>query len=119
MTDEETIWVSALRYALGRRTYIVDVTAKFIESKLDSISDKCRVVMVRDIQNAEDYGHACDHGTWMRLLDKLKTTPTCNSCGEKTVEDRRGGYLGGYMCISDTCPAGQPLNKPHANPKKI
>lgn len=24
------------------------------------------------------------------------------------VEDRRGGYLGGYMCLSETCPAGQP-----------
>lgn len=33
---------------------------------------------------------------------------TCNTCGRLTVPDRRSGYLGGYVCLSDKCAAGQP-----------
>ena len=32
----------------------------------------------------------------------------CTSCGQIMVHDRRGEYLGGSMCESDKCPAGQP-----------
>ena len=55
---------------LGRRTYITGVISDYL--CLQELSDTCKKVMIRDIEECEDYGHDCDKAGWMRLLKKLK-----------------------------------------------
>ena len=71
---DEYIWISALRYALGRRTYIVGITVEYMLRRLDIMSPGCKHIMIRDIEEQEKFGYGdeCDRVEWMKLLDKLK-----------------------------------------------
>ena len=72
MTDYEHMLISALRYAIGRRTYIVEITVNYILSELTKLSDSCKQVMIHDIENAYSLGDDCDRQDWMKLLKELK-----------------------------------------------
>ena len=72
ITDYEHMMISALRYAIGRRTYIVEITVNYILSELPKLSDPCKHVMIDDIENAYSLGDECDKADWMRLLKELK-----------------------------------------------
>lgn len=66
------ILVSAARYALGRRTYIVQWTCEIIDENMHLLSEKDKKVMIRDIEQAYSYGDECDKQMWMLLLEKLR-----------------------------------------------
>ena len=70
--DISAMLVSAERYALGRRTYIVSWTCDFIGDNLHLLTEKDKDVMIRDIEEAKDYGDEWDADCWMKLLGKLK-----------------------------------------------
>ena len=70
--DISAMIVGAERYALGRRTYIVQWTCEFIKNNLHLITNKDKQVMIRDIENPISYGDECDKECWMQLLKKLK-----------------------------------------------
>jgi hypothetical protein len=70
--DISAMLIGAERYALGRRTYIVSWTCEFIGNNLHLLTEKDKNVMIRDIENAIDYGDECDKTCWMNLLDILK-----------------------------------------------
>ena len=70
--DLSMILVSAERYALGRRTYIVQWTCEFIKNNIHLLSDKDRQVMIRDLESAISYGEDCDEKDWKKLLEILK-----------------------------------------------
>ena len=73
-TWEEEMYIYSLRYALGRSTYITSVVSEYISSHAEFLSIKCKIVMIRDIKEAEkrdELGHKCDKDSWMSLLDKL------------------------------------------------
>lgn len=70
--DISAMLIGAERYALGRRTYIVQWTCEFIGNNLHLLTEKDKNVMIRDIENAMDYGDECDKQCWIRLLNKLK-----------------------------------------------
>lgn len=70
--DISMILVSAERYALGRRTYIVDWTCEIIDKNMHLLSEKDKKVMIRDIEQAYSYGDECDKQDWMKLLEKLR-----------------------------------------------
>ena len=74
LEDISAMLLSAERYALGRRTYIVDWTCKFISNNLHLLSDKDKHVMIRDIKYQEKlgYGDECDKEDWLRLLKILE-----------------------------------------------
>lgn len=74
MTDEEKIIISAERYALGRMTYIVEVTVNYIlkEIEEDKLSDRCLDVIAEDIRSARSYGMECDKELWIKLLDRIE-----------------------------------------------
>ena len=74
ISDYEHMLISALRYALGRRTYIVGMTAEYIENELPKLSDQCRAIMIEDIEQQEQFGYGdeCDREDWMLLLEKLR-----------------------------------------------
>lgn len=81
MADYEQMLVSAVRYALGRRSYIVNLTANYISAEIPKLSDYCKKIMICDIEQQKLYGYGdnCDKRDWMELLGKLK----------KAVEDEK------------------------------
>ena len=70
--DLSMILVSAERYALGRKTYIVQWTCEFIKNNIHLLSNKDKQVMIRDIENPISYGDDCDEKEWKKLLEILK-----------------------------------------------
>lgn len=77
--DLQDIVISALRYALGRRTYITKQTADFIKVNSRMMDQRMRNVMLHDI---EDYmkcrklhgtkDDQCDYSTWLDLKKWLE-----------------------------------------------
>ena len=72
----ELMLISAVRYALGRRTYIVEETARYVRGKLGMVQDATLVVMLRDIDEriawsdshgGSGLGDECDRAEWMLL----------------------------------------------------
>ena len=80
MSVEERIIICAVRYALGRRTYIVDGVCGYVASKKDSLSEKCLTIIINDIEEEIELlhrigrtcGDGCDEWEWKKLLKILK-----------------------------------------------
>lgn len=80
MTNEELMLISAVRYALGRRSYIVGVTAEFVATIKPRLSQQCINIIIRDIEEEMERYHSvghtlgmeCDERTWVRLSEFLK-----------------------------------------------
>lgn len=77
MEDFESIIICAIRYALGRRTYIVGTVCRFVLKYLGKISDKSLYVIERDIREhghigSDAYGDKCDFDDWMKVLDAVR-----------------------------------------------
>lgn len=84
--------ISALRYALGRRTYITQETAEFIMENPNLIDDRVKTVMIRDIDEYFDRRRTwdykddeCDYQTWIALYDYLKEFKVGEDDGESTI----------------------------------
>lgn len=74
MSDYEHMIISAERYALGRMTYIVELTVNYIlqEIEEDKLSDSCLNVIRNDIKSSRDYGMDCDKEQWIKLLNRIE-----------------------------------------------
>lgn len=74
MNDYEHIVISAERYALGRMTYIVELTVNYIlqEIEEDKLSDQCLSIIRNDIKKAKSYGMDCDKAHWLKLLNRIE-----------------------------------------------
>lgn len=72
--DISMILVSAERYALGRMTYIVELTVNYILEAIENneLSDRCLDVIKRDIKEAKSYGMDCDKAQWLKLLNRIE-----------------------------------------------
>ncbi len=76
--DFELIMNSALRYALGRHTYMVKATADYLSTKLRYLSKKTLSVMHEDLLRYFDdivpLGNEfeCDINTWKSLYKKVE-----------------------------------------------
>ena len=87
MTNEEMMLISAVRYALGRMTYIVGDTCEFVASVKDKLSQRCIDIIIEDIEGEIEFYHRagatcgmeCDERTWINLLNFLKQDPSANS----------------------------------------
>ena len=77
--DLSMLLVSAQRYALGRRTYIVSWTCDVIKNNLNVLTGTDRRVMIRDIESAVNYGDGCDENDWKELLKVLKESNACEN----------------------------------------
>ena len=75
-TDLSMLLVSAQRYALGRKTYIVSWTCDVIKNNLKLLTEKDKKVMIRDIESAISYGDSCYENDWRELLEILKESDT-------------------------------------------
>jgi hypothetical protein len=73
ISDYEHMLISAVRYALGRRTYIVKLTTDYIARQIPKLSDECITLMIEDIKNPlGGYGDPWDKQDWLCLLEQLE-----------------------------------------------
>lgn len=79
--DFGTICGCAVRYSLGRQTYMPSLVQQFIISNLNLIDSYSLMVIARDVKEAPSYGNeTIDKPGWMNFLAVL----------EKELKDR--GY---------------------------
>ena len=70
----EQLLISAERYALGRRTYIVSETVEYISTLSPLLSDWCLDILLCDLGEAferDALGDGCDWFDWTRLVRVL------------------------------------------------
>ena len=74
MSDYEQMIISAVRYALGRMTYIVSLTVNYVLKDIEEnkLSKYCLSIMKKDIEDEKDLGMECDKKDWQRLLDIIE-----------------------------------------------
>ena len=80
MSHEEQILICAVRYALGRMSYIVGVVCEYVAVKKPGLSKECINIIIRDIEEeleryhdaGQTLGMECDERIWLRLLETLK-----------------------------------------------
>ena len=76
--DLKDMIMCALRYSLGRRTYITSLTADFIRRYPELIDDRVKAVMLRDLEEYFrkrefcDIDDECDFNTWKSLYNWLE-----------------------------------------------
>lgn len=73
MSDYENMIISAVRYAIGRTSYIVNLTVEYVLKDIEQgkLANNCLWVMRRDIKEAKYLGMDCDKRDWQRLLKKI------------------------------------------------
>ena len=73
ISDFEHMLISAVRYALGRKTYIVEVTCNYVACQIPNMSENCKKIMIHDIEHPiAGWGDEWDKEDWMELLKRLK-----------------------------------------------
>ena len=74
--------VSSVRYALGRSSYIVGLTADAVRDYWRYLDPGMREVILRDIKEALDgrlrLGMEMDHNTWLALHRELDPESKCD-----------------------------------------
>jgi len=74
LSDNNIILFCAFRYALGRRTYVVDVVVDGILSRWARLPESDKQLYCSEIlEHAEKFGNLgqeCDTKSWGRILDK-------------------------------------------------
>lgn len=70
--DFDLILICALRYALGRRTYITQVVADSIITQIPNLGFNSLKIMIRDIDSTQNLGDQCDIDNWIKLKSMLK-----------------------------------------------
>ena len=71
-TDLGAVLICAVRYCLGRATYMPSLVTSFITPYIPHLENRTLSVMMRDIQEAPSYGMDCDRKMWMSFLQKLQ-----------------------------------------------
>ena len=81
----QDIVICALRYALGRKTYITDSVAEFIKEYPEIINERVKMVMLRDLNEYIDKRRVfcsddeCDYRTWLSLKEWLECIDVTNA----------------------------------------
>lgn len=73
--DEDfcTILICAIRYCLGRQTYMPFLVIEFIRPLLPHLDNKTLSIIENDIKNAESYGNEkIDKAIWVRFLSEVE-----------------------------------------------
>ena len=73
-SDFSTIVCCALRYALGRYTYIPSTVMGFIERHIEAITENDLTAMIRDIEDKMKYNYKKElpyKELWLELRDNL------------------------------------------------
>lgn len=98
VTMDEQMLVSAVRYALGRSTYIVSDTTSTVRRAWPDLSHGARGVIVRDITEAIDGANAAgrtvgmgiDHREWVSLVDDITSGDIAAPAGDGDGDEQHG-----------------------------
>lgn len=71
LPDQEFLVISAVRYARGRATYIVEMTCEWVIHHWEQLSENTREVIARDVA-MEVQLRRKDNPYWEALLDKVE-----------------------------------------------
>ena len=103
MKTQEEILICAVRYALGRQSYMVGVVAGYVTTSIKELSKECLKVIAKDIEEAIEECHAqgrtcgmkCDERTWQNLLELLNHTiyKGCNADKKNVKRANTGAIL--------------------------
>jgi hypothetical protein len=90
--DLVTLVMCTVRYALGRRTYIVDEATDMVRNWKRELGVSNLRLIARDIRGhaPRSYGSSFDRAQWMRLLEELEET-TGSAGGEVPRHEKTGG----------------------------
>lgn len=66
------MFICAVRYCIGRRTYIVWSMCKIVSEYMDVLPQKVIMQIIKDISEAKDLGSSYDEEEWSRLKEKLE-----------------------------------------------
>lgn len=73
--NDDFLVINALRYAMGRRTYITAMTAHWIQTNFDNLSIQTRGILLRDLteflSRESDLGDQCDIDAWISLYESM------------------------------------------------
>ena len=80
MTSDEMILICAVRYTLGRMSYMVSVVCDYVKGKRSELSHNCINIIIHNIEEeleryhnlGETLGMECDEKNWLELLNVLK-----------------------------------------------
>lgn len=80
----EWVIIAAVRYALGRHTYVVSDTADLLRSIWSKLSPTTKVIVLRDIEqhledvrnNPRGHIHEMDTKVWKALYEALRRVAT-------------------------------------------
>ena len=70
--------ISAVRYALGRKTYITGLTSDFIINNPSLIDERVKKVIIKDLEEYFAYRDCyynddeCDYQSWLKLYEFLE-----------------------------------------------
>lgn len=70
--DFGAVLICAIRYSLGRATYMPHLIMDYIRPLLPVLAVGTLQVIKRDIEDAERYGHECDKVAWMSFLADVR-----------------------------------------------
>lgn len=71
--DFGTLVICAVRYSIGRCTYMPSLICNYLKPRLSLLDDKTIGCMERDIRSASFYGDECDRATWAAFLAVIQT----------------------------------------------
>ena len=73
--DLETIFICAVRYSIGRQTYMPELVCRYITSLLPALEDNTLNAFVRDIKpglaDPSMLGSEADQKTWINFLNAV------------------------------------------------
>lgn len=71
--DFGVVFNCAIRYCLGRQTYMPSLVIDFIRPLLPQLDNKTLSIIENDIKNAESYGNEkIDKLIWVRFLSEVE-----------------------------------------------
>ena len=75
-SDFETMLFCAVRYALGRKTYVVNSIVGTIHQQWTNITERTLEQIAREILEYKDthkvLGHQCDERDWMSIVQRWR-----------------------------------------------
>lgn len=71
-SKQKSVIMSAFRYALGRKTYVVADVIDYIMEHIEDIDTVTKEIMVKEISETTDLGMEMDIARWYALHDALK-----------------------------------------------
>lgn len=70
--DLGSVFICAVRYCLGRATYMPHLVIDFITPYVPHLENRTLSVLIRDIRDAKSYGMDCDKTAWTAFLKRLE-----------------------------------------------